>query len=499
MGGWGINMTHTNIPVLVFEDRVLSHQDEFTKLMPMPHPETIKEDVKLSFCWHPVWNHLGQMYAKDMGIQTRNIEGKSIYEESISFCMDTKLDGAVAVVDMQFAKEGLPLSISTEKVPNEFWDFYRQIDPDIVDPAGKNDIAKGCSSVSSNNRHGLVLAFCLIINADVKNVDVWLASGVAETARCAETLYKFAETKTRNVRVFNAGGSCSRDGAEVTTKRFRTAFCTFADRYRGLDQILWPEYAKDWFSRAPKQEAGLLPHHFEDIGGKLEGGKYNCVSKETYKATISVYLKQLTGRSNVPSTWYDDKGLHETLKRLVGGDAVSHVGNGQMSELKLPSLGVIALLAAAAENLKSCLPDPHNDWFQKFSFRDSAVAPLLPAPCTRDEAREAIAALYAFLWQLLPAKGGTSILTADWENRGGLDRLFLDFSFDCLKPDDGKTDALLEKLTNMRWWHAGGSTTDKYRTFRDKFKLGEQCKLAVSVYPVTSHKTPATRFEFRPL
>jgi hypothetical protein len=474
---------------MIFEDQVLLDQGDVLSLLTMP--VNLKE-IELEYRWHAKWNHLGGTTASTLGIEAREINSPAVLEEALSFARSVELEAAVIFIDMRFAN----VQISPEQCTKGFSNFYNSVDDAILSDGAAEAAARCAASLATTNRHGLLLAYAFVTNALIRNVDVWLASGVAETDSLVKTLQKYADTCERGVRIFNANGSIARsaaaeeNGPARIAERFHKAFDTFAGRFRSVN--LWPTAVAqftdlaDWFRKTDAPEHAC--HQFEEI---------KPAHRATYRNALSAYLTQITGRTHYPDIWFEDKGLHETLKRIVGADAFADKGQ------KLPSLGAIALLAAAAEKTKSCVPPIDEDWLMRFVFPTSVTVPIIHSALERSEVRRALMNLHAFLEQLMPANsnGKSPIVAGVWERRGSnnIDHLELTLRLDCLTPDIGRDHALLEKLTNLKWWCPDGGTTQAYKNFRDSFcPETDKAKLAVSIYP-RGGKNEMTCLDFKAL
>jgi len=480
-----------NIPVMIFEDQVLVAQDEVLAQVAMPHVKTEMADLSLEYEWHREWNHLGKATADELAIDTRKIDSLPVLKEAMDFAGSGKLGSAVLFIDMRFGD----LQVQPEYCTQEFSEFYNGIDDAVLQDGAESAASRCATSLSTYHRHGLLLAYKFIANESVQNVDIWLASLAVETDSLARKLQRFADICDRGVRVLNANGSVARSTKEdraALVARFARSFDTFAERFRGAN--LWPtalaeftDLAK-WFHKDHNVAPEHACHQFEEV---------QAGNKRAYKNALSVYLAHVTGRTEFPDLWFSNKGLHETLKRIVGGDAMAHHGQ------KLPSLGSIALLVAAAEKTKKCIPPSNRDWLMRFVFSESATVPIIHSSFERNEVRKALINLHVFFEHLMPkdARNESTVVDGAWTQRGtnNVDHLELTFRLSCLTPDTGRDHALLEKITNLKWWSPDGNTTQAYSNFRDSFcPSPKMAKLSVSLYP-RGTRDEITCFDFKAL
>jgi len=481
------------VPVMVFEDGVLAKPGDFHRQGIIPSSVRIGPDLDLEFAWHQVWNHLGKTEAPGLGISTKTIDSLEVYDEALRFCATQAISGAVIFVDMSFNSLDTPLPLTSisgtpeilaDKV-QEFVSLCRELSPLV-----EESLDSALGFLSGNRRHGVLLAWVLVANPSLRDCDVWLASEEVTTSLVAARLSALAHLEARNVRVFDAAGTVARAGTELVAVRFRLALEKFGARYAGIAGRLWPEASKEWF--AAEDPPIEMPHLYSQVTQE---------TKTIYASQIGEYIRTLTGRETMPARWLNSEAFHETLKRLVGGDSGAHSAGK-----KIPALGSVLLLLAAAEKDAQCIPSPEHDWFLAVDFHAAALTGILPSSCNIRAIRDALLALHALFCKIVspaaPAlhkpEAVTNVAGVSWNTIGGILFLWIDFGIDSLVPAQGKDSGLLEKLFNRPWRSRyGGDVTEAYRAFRDAFRVGEETRLALTVYPIEVEGRRLTRFEFR--
>lgn len=141
-----------------------------------------------------------------------------------------------------------------------------------------------------------------------------------------------------------------------------------------LERLVWPEETKSWFDGTESP----VPHDLDNVSPERLSAA---------REAVRTYLARLLGVSP-PEDWFADDQfvyLHRDLKGLVG---VTSILQGEQN--RPFSLGNAALLLAGIT--KGYALDS-GGWISRVSWVDKAGRQLLPANQSREQAREAVAAL----------------------------------------------------------------------------------------------------------
>jgi hypothetical protein len=484
------------VPVIVFEDGLLPEPTDASESpdFKMPYSIKISDAESLSFFWQDRWNPLGGNCPAEM--ESVQIDSLKVFAEAVAF---TKMFSGYAVVicDMRLnnSADHKDLLLETNIIKaacGKEYDSLAKLWP------RESDYQK---VLWRGHLQGLLLA--MGIAANPKSIcDLILASTMADSKflkeRAIPLLEEIASRANNQVRI-STESSLTIGSYNVLAERFKDSFQRFADRFLIADigERLWPSQHTAWFSNnnAPPH----VPHHKSNLSGE---------HYVTYREELSAYLRKLTGRTHLPPNWHDGVGLHNTLKHLIGGDAVAHVGPNYPdgTRRKYATLGAIVLLLAAAESDERCVPSA-DDWLAKTYFEETAGEAICPDVFDLRQSREALLSLHKFFRGIVKSegednKGSSNVLDVSWSLDLSVTRLRIDLAIDSQKPDPGKRTALLEKISNRPWRSShNGGVTGRYFSMRNAFKSSKQgaeadSVLDVTVYPVQTNSRPATRLEF---
>jgi hypothetical protein len=222
--------------------------------------------------------------------------------------------------------------------------------------------------------------------------------------------------------------------------------------------LIWPENTRDYF----RGETSVF-HTWQDLFEKppTAGDIGRCLSGESdgpqakYVKLVSSYLRSVWGVKDVPPAWFQDDGLHESLKHVVGSYARAHLGYRQKHGETIPTespvpydltIGSLAILLGAATV-------PNNSWITKVMW-PKRCAPLVGEQTNRQA--------YELVWALLHRDDGLFSQLKTSKQRGGPGikavqltatslSIYLRFSTDNLLPRlHYKEDKVGQLFTNLR-------------------------------------------------
>jgi hypothetical protein len=177
-----------------------------------------------------------------------------------------------------------------------------------------------------------------------------------------------------------------------------------ARKPRSVYERVWPASAMNFFDDTHAQESGV-PHTWEhvfdhspsleDIQLWSEDAAFSS-KQGKYIKSIRSYLAGLLNWSSddVPAVWFQNRGLHEALKSLVGRHSKAHVGyrfhrlrqKVEMDRLYDLRVGAIALLLAASSSAT------RNEWLRAVPAWPVAQRGSMVPPQTTRQSLETVRA-----------------------------------------------------------------------------------------------------------